>query len=369
MKTNYIKSLDGIRFLAVSLVLVDHWSGDKLGFTASYLGVCMFFVLSGFLITRILLAAKEKDTTLERGHGFSLKRFYIRRTIRIFPIYYLTLAVLFVLNIHYVRDNFFWLVTYMSNNFIAYKTSWLGATDHLWSLAVEEQFYLFFPFLILFLPLKNIKNSMYFLIAFALILRTYFFLSVDSWIRPYVLMPACLDAFGLGGLLAYYVYYNKEKPLQFLSKPLSLILGLVIYIITIIWSKEAPTGDNHNYVTIIILRLSEAYFSLSILGYLITHDKSKSVLNRLFEWSPLVYIGQISYGIYIYHNFIYNDYHNTPNNPFMKVVNIIYEKFGHTFLGQSIKIIFLYIIVLLIASVSWYVIEKPINQLKNKYGY
>jgi len=303
MKTNYIKSLDGIRFLAVSLVLADHWSGDKLGFTASYLGVCMFFVLSGFLITRILLAAKEKDANLGRGHGFSIKRFYIRRTIRIFPIYYLTLAVLFLLNLHAVRDKIFWLATYMSNNYIAYNANWLGATDHLWSLAVEEQFYLFFPFLILFLPLKNMKSAMHFLIAFALILRVYFFLSGDSWIRPYVLMPACLDAFGLGGLLAYFVYYNKEKPLHFFGKPMSLFLGLLIYMLTVIWSKQVATGNNHNYVTIIFLRLSEAYFSLSILAYLISHDQSKSLLNRIFEWSPFVYIGQISYGIYIYHNF------------------------------------------------------------------
>jgi len=213
------------------------------------------------------------------------------------------------------------------------------------------------------------KSAMHFLIAFALILRVYFFLSGDSWIRPYVLMPACLDAFGLGGLLAYFVYYNKEKPLHFFGKPMSLFLGLLIYMLTVIWSKQVATGNNHNYVTIIFLRLSEAYFSLSILAYLISHDQSKSLLNRIFEWSPFVYIGQISYGIYIYHNFVYNDYHSSPNNPFLKVANLINEQFGFAFLGQSIKIMFLYIIVLIIASVSWYIIEKPINKLKNKYGY
>ena len=84
MKNNYIAALDGIRFLAVTMVLFDHWSGEALGFPASYLGVCLFFVLSGFLITRILLVAKAKDTVLGRSHGFSLKQFYMRRTIRIF---------------------------------------------------------------------------------------------------------------------------------------------------------------------------------------------------------------------------------------------------------------------------------------------
>lgn len=61
MSLSYIKPLDGIRFLAVTLVLLDHWSGDNMGFPAGYLGVCLFFVLSGFLITRILLQAKHKD--------------------------------------------------------------------------------------------------------------------------------------------------------------------------------------------------------------------------------------------------------------------------------------------------------------------
>ena len=64
--TSYLKQLDGLRFIAVSLVLIDHWSGDAIGFPISYLGVCMFFVLSGFLITRILLQAKQKDETLQR---------------------------------------------------------------------------------------------------------------------------------------------------------------------------------------------------------------------------------------------------------------------------------------------------------------
>ena len=372
MKTNYIKSLDGIRFLAVSLVLIDHWSGDKLGFPASYLGVCMFFVLSGFLITRILIAAKEKDSELKRGHSFSLKRFYIRRTIRIFPIYYLTLGILFILNVPHVRSKIIWLATYMSNNYIALTDNWLGSTDHLWSLAVEEQFYIFFPFLILFLPLHRIKKSMYLLILLALVLRTYFYLTGASWIKPYVLMPACLDAFGLGGLLAYFVYYQKEKPLIFLAKPSSLALGFFVYVLTIFWLKSTETinyVENHNYVSIIFLRFSEAYFSLCLMAFLITHDRTKSLFNRLFEWRPLVYIGQISYGIYIYHNFIYNEYHSSPNNPFLQISNNIIGKFGHGFLGESIKILFLYGLVVLVATLSWFLIEKPINKLKSKYGY
>ena len=149
-QNSYVKSLDGLRFLAVSLVLLDHWSNYKLGFPASNLGVSLFFVLSGYLITGILLKSKDKDQANNFGHAKSLKLFYIRRTLRIFPLYYFILAVLYLTNEPAVRANIFWLATYMTNNYIAYTQQWMGSFDHLWSLAVEEQFYLFFPFVIFF---------------------------------------------------------------------------------------------------------------------------------------------------------------------------------------------------------------------------
>src|ERR1700712_1457278 len=96
---NYFKQLDGLRFIAVTLVLVDHWSLKSIGFDAGSLGVSLFFVLSGFLITRILLSSKAKDLALNRMHGFSLRQFYIRRTLRIFPVYYLIIFVLFAIGV------------------------------------------------------------------------------------------------------------------------------------------------------------------------------------------------------------------------------------------------------------------------------
>ncbi|WP_304234017.1 acyltransferase [Jiulongibacter sediminis] len=364
-KTGYIKSLDGLRFLAVTLVLADHWSGDQLGFPASYLGVCMFFVLSGFLITRILLKAKEKDAIAGKGHGFSIRQFYIRRTIRIFPLYYLTLAVLFILNIEPVRSKIGWLASYMSNNYIAFHESWLGSVDHLWSLAVEEQFYLFFPFVILFLPLKNLQKTMYFLIALAVVLRAYFFFSGQSWIRPYVLMPACLDAFAAGGLLAFWKYYQMTNWLKNFEKPLNLFLGVMQYAFCVLLIKKL--GGGHNEVSVIFLRLSETILSLTLIGFLIAPPKR--VLKSFFEWSPLVYIGKISYGIYIFHNFIYNEYHPIKWSPVVKILHR-FEESGNAILNSvPFKIIFLYVIVLVLASLSWFLFEKPINKLKNRFGY
>lgn len=363
--TGYIKSLDGIRFLAVTLVLADHWTADRLGFPASYLGVCMFFVLSGFLITRILLAAKEKDSELNRGHGFSLKQFYIRRTIRIFPLYYAVLAVLFVFNIPPVRDKFIWLVTYMTNNYMALNNTWMGSVDHLWSLAVEEQFYIFFPFVVLLLPLKRLPQVFVAFIFLAIGLRAFAFYQTGSWIPSYVLMPACLDAFGLGALLAYCLFYQKKRVLSVLSKPSSLLIGLIFYVLIVIFVKA--TSEGHNMVSSVWLRLGESVLSFSLLGILVTNGLPG--FTRFWEWKPFVYVGKISYGIYIFHNFLYNEYHPVSGSPGVKLVQWLNESDNLLLSSLPVRVIALYAIVLVIASLSWYMFEKPVNKLKNRYGY
>lgn len=377
MKNNYIAALDGIRFLAVMLVVIDHWSGHTLGFPAAYLGVCLFFVLSGFLITRILLNAKQKDEQLQRGHGFSLRQFYIRRTIRIFPIYYLTLAVLFVLNVPPVREKIWWLVSYNTNNFIALHQTWLGSSDHLWSLAVEEQFYLFFPFLIFTLTFKRIPSILGILIAFSVGLRLFFFSIGTSWIVSYVLMFTCLDAFGIGGLLAYYYWTENAAVKQFFQSWKPLIVSLFVYILALAISNFLPKSANaesHNIIMDVFIRFFESLVSVALIGkvawgFSLSDDTATIGLHKFLMLPVVVYIGKISYGIYLYHNYIYNVYHTPATHPTARILAKITEL--SPALGNSIvfKISLLVAVVIALASVSWYIIEKPINALKEKYGY
>lgn len=377
MKNNYIGALDGVRFLAVMLVVVDHWSGHTLGFPAAYLGVCMFFVLSGFLITRILLNAKQKDDQLQRGHGFSFRQFYIRRTIRIFPIYYLTLTVLFVLNVPPVRDRIWWLVTYNTNNFIALKQTWLGTSDHLWSLAVEEQFYLFFPLLIFTLTFKRIPSVLAFLVGFSVVLRWYFYIKGVSWIVPYVLMFTCLDAFGIGGLLAYYYWTDNQNIRLFFMSWKPLIITTIAYVGILGINAQLPVSNDtevHTIISVVFLRLFEALLSVALIGKVAwglpeTADKASRYLNRFLMLPFVIYIGKISYGIYLYHNYIYNVYHTPPTHPTMRILHKISEL--SPMLGQSVwfRIALLLPVVIAISSVSWFLIEKPINALKERFGY
>lgn len=367
--TPYIKSLDGVRFLAVTLVLIAHWIGDdKVGFYPSYLGVCMFFVLSGFLISGILLKAKESDDTQKRTHGFSLRQFYIRRTLRIFPLYYFVIALLWIFDVSTTRENLGWLVSYMTNNYMAFHQHWMGSYDHLWSLAVEEQFYLFFPFVIFFVPKRWIVLVISSFLPLAFLLRLYFYLAGYEWVTPYVWMPTSLDAFGLGALLALARRYDWSLHHR-LAKFSALMTTFVLLGVVTFLSKNEI--ENHNFYSIVPLRFFEALFSLSLIAFVSkpSEDKISSSFIALFELPLFVYIGKVSYGIYVYHQFIYNEYYFPSDHPLHLIFNQIDQISPALLQNVGFKFGLLYVLTLLVASLSWYLLEKPINQLKDRFAY
>lgn len=135
----HLPLLDGLRAFAILCVLTEHFGGMLAKVNSfGYYGVDLFFVLSGFLITRILLTGTG-------SFAADLRTFIGRRTIRIFPAYYLVLLVLYLVSYRTVRDDFLWLVTYTWN----YAPQRRDGAFYLWSLSVEEQFYLFWPLLVL----------------------------------------------------------------------------------------------------------------------------------------------------------------------------------------------------------------------------
>jgi peptidoglycan/LPS O-acetylase OafA/YrhL len=161
LNEQYFPQLDSLRAIAVLLVIISHWFSAQ-HFLNRYVpngifGVTLFFVLSGFLITSILLKIKTK---LEAGgsHGEAFKVFYVRRSLRIFPAYYLLLFILVVLNLASVRDSFWWHFFYVSNFYFWIKGAFAGSLSHLWSLAVEEQFYFVWPAIILLVPWRFLTS-------------------------------------------------------------------------------------------------------------------------------------------------------------------------------------------------------------------
>src|SRR6187402_354046 len=155
------------------------------------MGVRLCFVISGFLITGILLSWRNQPL------GLALKTFYRRRALRIFPLFYFVLAAAAVLNIGPVRDTLVWHVSYLSNFYFYLRGDWHGSVSHLWSLAVEEQFYLVWPWLLLCAPARWLRPAIVAMIAVAPVSRLLFPHPMDS-----VLPTSCLDSLGLGALLA-----------------------------------------------------------------------------------------------------------------------------------------------------------------------
>src|SRR4051812_42732359 len=215
----HIPALDGLRGLAIILVLLFHFTPEGIGATSAekvlrsvaslgWCGVDLFFVLSGFLITGILYDAK--------GSPHFFRDFYMRRVLRIFPLYYGVLFLVFIVVplLHPLTrasdqqfiHNQHWLWLYMANipqaltNAWPLKTGWVNL-NHFWSLAIEEHFYLIWPALVFLLQRRTLMRICTACIITALILRclTYFLWNDTA---AYVLTPCRMDELAMGALVA-----------------------------------------------------------------------------------------------------------------------------------------------------------------------
>ena len=205
----YIKGLDALRALAVAIVVIGHsrihlFYADhgpvgnffQVLLPSDMFGVDVFFVLSGFLITSILLHADKGI----HPKIIVLRNFVARRTLRIFPVYYLTLLILWIIHYPDIREHLLWFLTYTSN-ILCFKTHTWNAFSHTWSLSVEEQFYLLWPWFILFVNKKYFNYLFAFFILSAPV-SAFISMKIFHGLAP-ILLPDCFDSFGIGGLYAY----------------------------------------------------------------------------------------------------------------------------------------------------------------------
>lgn len=365
---SYLVQLDGLRFLAVTLVMIDHWMGERVHLPLGYFGVNLFFVLSGFLITRILIHSKLTDDRLQRSHGHSLRQFYIRRSLRIFPIYYLTLIVLALIGFQAAREHLPWFLTYTQNFWIIIHQTWFGALDHLWSLAVEEQYYIFFPFLILFIPTRRIPALLITLIAISFLLRLYLFATQAPWMVQFVLMPTCLDAFGLGGVLAYLMVFRRDQFTKVAGNTGLLLLSLGLYALNIY--LMLTTSPARNVFTDVFDRFFTSLFCFFVIGKGVIGYQG--VMKYLLEHPISNYLGRVSYGLYLFHNLVFNYYHTPANYITVRAWNRLLRELpflAETALEPVTMVLFFYALTVAVATVSWYIIEKPINGLKDRFAY
>lgn len=297
--------LDSLRWFAVFAVLLHH-SGVKLGvpgplakFDAGHLGVNLFFVLSGYLITGILLGDKD---ALTRGASFGalLKRFYLRRFLRIMPVYYAALLALLALDFERSRELWPWLVSYTINLRIAYQGEWPGHLSHFWSLAVEQQFYLLWPWLLLTVRSRWLVPAMCVAAAVGPLSRLLIVLFMSSDLRDggytSVAFPGtAFDSLAAGGLLAW-AFRARSAPL--LRRALTrrvLPLGAA-GILAAMALDELFWGG---YTWFVLGDVAVATVFAWLVG--ITAMGVPGVLGRVLAWRLLVWLGSISYGIYLFH--------------------------------------------------------------------
>jgi peptidoglycan/LPS O-acetylase OafA/YrhL len=309
--TSHLAGLDGVRGLAVLLVMAVHFVGGSTAHTlwqrvvvkaASYgwVGVDLFFVLSGFLITGLLIEAK--------GSPRYFRNFYARRTLRIFPLYYFVLACLFLILpllttlsplLETARLHQIWLWTYTSNFFIAATSSWdtLNYVSHFWSLAIEEQFYLGLPVLLLWIFRRRFGPFAAVMLLVPPLLRC--LCLATGWRSPWDFTPCRLDAPFWGVLAAVLVRDARGSALMLKHRrALRWTAGAGLLGVAAL-SQLALVPGGANLVLAIGLSLIAMTFTVALISVLLSPEAAAAA--RLVRWPPLRWAGKHSYFLYLFH--------------------------------------------------------------------
>ncbi|WP_121357021.1 acyltransferase family protein [Flavisolibacter nicotianae] len=347
----YNPQLDGLRCVAISLVLISHFFWQLGTKTAlGFYGVDLFFVISGFLITSILLKSEEP---FRKAYG----KFIGRRTLRIFPIYYLTVFVLLLIGNTNAQEYKYNLLTYTYNYAMAYQKLPINELGHLWSLCVEEQFYLFWPFLVLGLRKKHTVLKC--IIAFISVLCIIqVFTGAFNSIAPhnyFCLFPRLMTL--LAGAYGAIIYKEGKIPKQLLESKTVETLALVLLIGLLSGERRIDYVAFPVVSLYLVLKIVHKGFSFSSIG--------KFLQNR-----RVVYIGTISYGIYLYHILVRHYFGGKFFIPqiWEKIDRKSLGIFKYLFYNDYLVLLPLYsALTLLVAHISFQYIEKPILALKEKW--
>ena len=360
----HVRALDGVRGLAIGLVLLYHgFTYDPFGTgighyiddvrLIGWAGVDIFFVMSGFLITGILLETKDQP------HYW--RNFLVRRGLRIFPLYYAVLVVILVaslavpelsrsgvgaiwVNFAYLTN--FWIARYGENHV---------PLDSAWSLAIEEQFYLAFPAIVRRCSRRRLAQVLIGAIVAAPIFRWLTFeYGEQPQLGPYVLPYCRFDCLAIGALLR--LGFDARRPIVKFLGTIAPIACAASITVLMTW----PRG-----VTIVDVRYTVAGYTLTAIAAAcllarILLAAPESPLRRAFEWRPLVYLGKISYCVYLIH----------------LIARVIVDRaLAHVFVAGDRGIAFctaqlagMLALSVAGATLSYYYFERPILALKDRFA-
>jgi peptidoglycan/LPS O-acetylase OafA/YrhL len=361
-KPRHVPPLDGLRAVAVLMVLLAHFKEATPRrtwevFHQGGFGVYLFFVLSGFLITRILLSEKSKP-------GY-FRNFYARRTLRIFPLYYGVLALQFWVLLplfptpRILADAPYqgWLWAYGYNILTAVKGHYLFASDwmvlgHFWSLAVEEQFYLVWPLIVLALSRESLLKLCIGIVALTPILRLGFYIAGANqyWVTMFTICQ--MDSLALGAMLACFEssgYLNAVVPTAW-----RVVLGVgTILVICSFFYPRSPEST----LPLIFYHGAVALFFGAVVALAVC---------GVFRWLDhrlLREVGQKSYAMYVFHIpllVVAIKYIHLPSQ--------LQQWTGHPYLADMIFFFLMIVVTYLVAFISYNAYEKHFLRLKRFFG-
>jgi len=288
--------LDGLRALAASMVVVHHWTdwGQITGISFGNIGVQLFFVLSGFLITRILLCSRNQRETGAIDLGAALASFHLSRIARIWPVFFLTLGLVYAAGDRFERQaDMDWHALFASNLLFFQRGAFGGNLSHFWSLAVEQQFYLVWPLLVLLAPRRALEPVILALVVLAPLTRLALYGAGFTDFAQFNLLPfASFDSLGAGALVALWSQWQPAAAAgrwQVLDGAACLAVGALAGLTAL----GGATANLEQTLYAIVFAALIARASNGIAG----------PAGRVLAWPPLIALGTISYGVYVYHMF------------------------------------------------------------------
>jgi peptidoglycan/LPS O-acetylase OafA/YrhL len=281
-----------------------------------------------------------------------IRRFYARRALRIFPAFYAVVALTYLAGVPEVRTSIGWHVSYLSNFYFFLRGSWQGPVSHFWSLAVEEQFYLVWPCLMLFLPRTALFPALLLAILTAPLVRAGILFSPAQ--VSYEMLPvASLDTLGIGALVALLSRDLGRAPIPVeRAASVFLLVGLPGYVLL---RALHSTGIFPEAIV-----LEQTFLAMCYAWVVLGASKGfAGPAGKALELTGLRALGRISYGLYLWHNFV------------PLAFTGLVRSFG---LGPEItrglpRVGLLFMMTVCVSSLSWFVVERPLNRLKRYFPY
>ncbi len=345
----YRPQLDGLRALAALNILFIHFVPLRFHepVPSGPVSIVVFFVLSGFLITRILLRVRQAQ-----DRSWATRAFYVRRILRIFPLYWMVVAGLWWAGVTPVREGLAWLLGCVVNVWFVVQQDWAAPIGHLWTVAVEQQFYLLWPVVLLAVKDRHVPWAIGGLVTVGVVsrlVRTVWF-PADPW--SLVLLPLNATSLGAGAWLAWREHGRRGLSPSTL-RGMGAAMGVWALAVVAPWAGWASRWwlDVQHLSAVVAMTALVWAAAVGLRG----------PAGALLGWGPVVYVGRITYGVYVYHNLV-----RLLVLPALQGVGIDPHQGGWALLVYALGQL---VTTLAIAGLSFHLVEQPFDRLKRLVPY